>query len=287
MKKRVIYSYIPIPADHQPAKIPQPRERPLHFIPSFIAPHLPTVIVLLFLIVAAVGTNQLDSLFGQPFSQRVAVIAPVGNQPAGILFGPSPARTRHGDPAYRFFEQVAFVRGRRIQVVSQRNTLAVDHHHPLRALAAFGLSDAVAPFFAGAKLPSTNASDQSNWPFSSNSAKKVRQTWSQMSCSSQTRSRLQQVEGLGYCLGKSAHGAPVRRIQRIPSKTLRLSAQGLPPRLDFLSLGSNGSILRHCSSVSFQRCLAILDSLKKPVWESSVYKFFYTLPIVKTKNRLF
>ena len=37
---------------------------------------------------------------------------------------------------------------------SARNTLAVDHHHPLRSLAPLGFSDSCAPFFAGAKLPS-------------------------------------------------------------------------------------------------------------------------------------
>jgi len=31
--------------------------------------------------------------------------------------------------------------------------MAVDHHHPLRSFAPFGLSDTFAPFFAGAKLP--------------------------------------------------------------------------------------------------------------------------------------
>jgi hypothetical protein len=263
MKKRIIHSNISIPADDQSAVITQPRECPLDFIATFIPPHLAAVMILLLLVVAAIGTNQLNSLSGQSLSQRIAVIALVGNQPTRIPFGASTARPWHGNPAYRFFEQFAFARGRRVQVVSQRNTLAVDHHHPLRSLAAFGLSDAIAPFLAGAKLPSAKASDQSNWPFSSNSARKVRQALSQTSCSSQSRSRLQQVEGLGYCLGRSAHGAPVRNIQRIPSKTLRLSAHGLPPRLDVLSLGNSGSIFCHCASVSFQRRLVILDSLKK------------------------
>jgi hypothetical protein len=142
-------------------------------------------------------------------------------------------------------------------VVSQRNTLAVDHHHPLRALAPFGWADAFAPFFAGAKLPSANASDQSIWPFASSSARNARQVSSQTSCSSHNLNRRQQVEGLGYCFGKSAQGAPVRSIQSIPSKTLRLSAQGLPPRPDFWVLGSNGSIFSHCACVSFHRSLAI------------------------------
>jgi hypothetical protein len=113
-------------------------------------------------------------------------------------------------------------------VVSQRNTLAVDHHHPLCALAPAGLADTEPPFLAGAKLPSIKASDQSNCPRWSNSARNARHALSHTPCSSQSFSRRQHVEGLGYSLGKSAHGAPVRKTQRIPSKTLRLSIQGRP-----------------------------------------------------------
>jgi hypothetical protein len=140
-------------------------------------------------------------------------------------------------------------------VVSQRNTLAVDHHHPLRSLAFFGFSHAVAPFFAGAKLPSMKHSLQSNWPRWSSWARKALQRSSQTSCSSQSRSRRQQVEPLAYCLGTSSQGAPVRNTQRIPSNTRRSSTRGLPPRLEGLYRGSNDSIWAHCSSVSFQRFL--------------------------------
>jgi len=146
MKKRTIHRNISIPADRQSAKIAQPRERLFRFIPPFLSPHLPSVIVFPFFVVAMVRTNQLDSLVGQPLTQLIAVIALVSNQPTWIPFGPPSARTRYGDPAYRFFDQVAFARGRRIQAVSQRNTLAGDHHRPLCSLAAFGLSDTVALF---------------------------------------------------------------------------------------------------------------------------------------------
>jgi hypothetical protein len=142
-------------------------------------------------------------------------------------------------------------------VVSQRKTFAVDHHHPLRALAPLGFADTCAPFFAGAKLPSAKASLQSNWPRSSSSARKARQARSHTPCSSQRRSRRQHVDGLGYHRGRSFHGAPVRKIQRIPSKTLRLSIHGRPPRLDRFGLGNNDSICCHCRSVSLQRSLAI------------------------------
>jgi hypothetical protein len=74
-------------------------------------------------------------------------------------------------------------------VFSQRNTLAVDHHHPLRTLAAFGFSDARAPFFAEAKEPSAKVSSQSSLPAASSSPRNARQIVSHKSSSSQSRSR--------------------------------------------------------------------------------------------------
>jgi hypothetical protein len=260
MKESLIDHNVAVPADDQAARIAQPRKRSLYFISPLIPPHFASIVILAFLVIAAVGTNQFNSTFGQAFPQRVAVIASVGDQSIRIFPRSATALSRYGNAFDRSFQERHFRRGRTVQVVSQRNTLAVDHHHPLRALAPLGLADAVAPFFAGAKLPSINASDQSNWPFSSNSARKARQMVSHTSCSSQSRSRLQHVDGLGYSLGKSAHGAPVRSTHRMPSKTLRLSAQGRPPLLDFAGFGSKGSIFFHCLSVSFQRSFAIEKS---------------------------
>jgi hypothetical protein len=133
--------------------------------------------------------------------------------------------------------------------VSQRNTLAVDHHHPLRALAAFGLPDPSAPFFAGAKLPSANASDQSSWPWASSWAKKLRHALSHTPCSSQSRRRRQQVLGDGKRSGRSCHRAPERKIHRMPSKTVRFGMGFGPPRGEALSSGNKGAILSHWASV--------------------------------------
>lgn len=257
MKERIIYDNITIPADNQPTIISQPGKSPLDFITSFITSHFAAIIIFLFLVHASVWANHIDASRLQSFTKAVAVVALVGDQAFGIFSGSSPSLTGHGDIVQRLFEQLDFRWGRTVQVVSQRNTLAVDHHHPLRAFAPFGWADALAPFFAGAKLPSANASDQSIWPLTSSSARNARQASSQTSCCSHNLSRRQQVEGLGYCFGKSAHGAPVRSTQRIPSNTLRLSAHGLPPRFDFFGFGSNGSIFSHCVCVSFHRSLAI------------------------------
>jgi len=257
MKERIINNNIVVPADNKPSKISQPRKSPLNFIATLISPHFASIIILLFLVVAPVGANQVNAFVSQTFTQRVAVATSVGNQSLWFFSRSASALAGHSNIVQRFFEERDFVRGRRVQVVSQRNTFAVDHHHPLRSLAAFGLSDAFAPFFAGAKLPSANASLQSNCPRWSSSERKARHASSHTSSSSQSLSLRQHVEGLGYRLGKSAHGAPVLNIHKMPSNTLRLSAHGLPPRLDFLCFGSNDSIFCHCASVNFHRSLAI------------------------------
>lgn len=258
MKEGIIHSNITIPADNQPAIISQPRKGSLNLIATFVTPELATIIILAFFVITAIRTNQFNTSLSQTLSQRVAIITPVGDQTLGIFPWTSSAWAPDSNIFYRFFEQRDLVRGRRIQVVSYRNTFTVDHHHPLRSFA---------PFFAGAKLPSVNASDQSSCPRWSSSERKALHAFSHTSCSSQSRSLLQQVEALGNCFGRSAQGAPVRSIHKMPSNTLRLSAQGLPPRLDFFGFGSNGSIFSHCACVNFHLCLAI----KKTPFYDQVY----------------
>jgi hypothetical protein len=149
------------------------------------------------------------------------------------------------------------VRGCRVKLLSQRKTLAVDHHHPLRALAPLGFSDFRAPFFAGAKLPSRNDSLQFSCSRPLSSARNARQMVSQTPCSSQSRSRRQQVDGDGNSSGRSCQRAPLRKIQRIPSRTLRSFAGGRPPRQDLRTRGNRGRIFSHWASVSSRPYRAI------------------------------
>jgi len=271
MKKSIIYSNITIPADHQSAIISEPSKCSLNFPTALITSQLAAVIIFLLLVVATVRTNQLNTTQLKSPPQRITIISFVSNQTLGFLARPTSPFSGYSNVIYRFFKELDLRRGRRVQVVSQRNTLAVDHHHPLRSFAPFGLSDASTPFFAGAKQPSAKASDQSSWPRSSSSDRKTLHASNHMSCSSQSFNRRQQVEGLGYLLGISAQGAPVRRIHKIPSKTLRLSAQGLPPFLAFLGFGNNSSIFFHCLSVSFHRSLAIEKLLSTAIYHKSLY----------------
>jgi hypothetical protein len=135
--------------------------------------------------------------------------------------------------------------------------LAVDHHHPLRTLAPLGFSDFRAPFFAGAKLPSRNDSLQSSCSRWFSSARNARQMVSQTPRSSQSRSLRQHVAGEGNSSGKSCQRAPLRRIHKIPSSTLRSSAGGLPPCGRRGRFGSKGRIFSHWASVDSRPYRAI------------------------------
>jgi hypothetical protein len=139
-------------------------------------------------------------------------------------------------------------------LASQRKTLAVDHHHPFRALAPFGGSHGIAPPLAGAKLPSKKVSCQSSVPAASSWARKARHTSNQTPLSSHWRNRRQHVDALGYSVGRSAQGAPVRKIHNTPSSTSRLLRQGRPPCTPVGgNSGNNGPILSHIASV--RNCL--------------------------------
>ena len=156
---------------------------------------------------------------------------------------------------------------------SQRKTLAVCHHHKLRALATLGFADLSAPFLAGTKLPSMKHSAHWICPFSSSSRIKARQSFNHTPCSSHILSRLQQVLGQGYFSGRSFHRAPLRKIHKIPSSTRGLLFQGRPLRFSF---GNNGSISSHCLSV---RYLVRLIGLYPP---TSFYRQKYAVTLVKS-----
>src|SRR6266581_1844149 len=82
------------------------------------------------------------------------------------------------------------------------------------------------------------------------SARNARQILSQTPCSSQSRSLRQQVAGEGNSSGKSCQRAPLRRIHKMPSSTLRSEARGRPPRRHEPGRGSKGRIFSHWASVN-------------------------------------
>src|SRR5215510_13993942 len=177
----------------------------------------------------------------QETANGVVVVPAVADQALGL---PADRLTRE-----RLLEERDLRRGRRVQVCSQRSTRAIDQYHPLGPLAALGFADFGAPFLAGAKLPSMKHSSQRIFWRSLSWLRKARHSVRSTPLSSHCRSRRQHVVELPYRDGSSLQGAPVHRIQRMPSKQRRGSARGRPPRRWRFSRGSCGRIRSHCASV--------------------------------------
>jgi hypothetical protein len=236
-------------ANYQSSEVAQPGEGALDLPATLIAGLNLSKLLTAAFPIPSIRNQQANASLAQLVPQLVRIIRLISNEAFGSGFRAAPALPWHLDGLQGRFGQSYFRRGRRGNGTSQRNTLAVDHHQPLRALPPLGEADAVAPFFAGAKLASIKASSQSRRPSASSRERKVRQIFNQSSCSSQAFSRRQQVDGLGYLLGKSCQGAPVRRIHRIPSKTARLSALGRPPLEPGFSEGNKGAIFNHWLSL--------------------------------------
>ena len=243
-------------ADYQAAKIAQPDEGALDFPPMLVS-RLDFGGRLFVFPVSAVRHQDANPFACQTGPQFVRIISLITDEALGPALWAPTTLPGHFDGFEGLFRQPHF-RGRcRGNGASQRKTLAVDHHHPLRAFAPPGFPDSGAPFFAGAKLASLKASCQSKAPPASNCDRKVRQIFSHSSFSSRRLKGRQQVEGLGYFGGRSCQRTPVRKIHKMPSKTSRLGADGRPPLEPGFSGGSNGAILAHCSSVRNFRIAAI------------------------------
>jgi len=177
------------------------------------------------------------------------------------------------DQIFRHFFQKTGIQGRIYQsdfmgistgcVNGDRKTASVCKAHNFGSFAPFGVAHTIAPFFAGAKLPSIKPSLKSIPPRSLRSlAKAVRILAKTPDSVHRWKCRWQVLLG-GYRSGKSAQGAPVRRIQRIPFTIARESLGGRP---DFpgsaLGFGMYSAIRCHCSFVRSIYHISALNYLK-------------------------
>ena len=129
------------------------------------------------------------------------------------------------------------------------NSLSVRHQHQLGALALLGLANFEDPFFAGEKVPSPIACDQSSRPRPSRSWRSRRHASTMSPASVQSRCRRQHVAGLGKRSGRCFHWEPDRRIQRMPSRHSRGSIRGLPPFGEGSGFSNRSRIRAHWASV--------------------------------------
>src|ERR1035438_6192250 len=234
----------------QAAELTEPGIGSFHDPAALVAPQFAFIFIAPLLVIGPIRRNQFDASLLQSPTQRVGVVAAIGNHALGLLPGAALA-PRDADFGERGFGKRNFTRRGTFQPNSQRKTLTVDQYHPLRALAALGFTDRSAPFFAGAKLPSKKVSSHCSRPSSSNPPSSARQASSQTPSSCQRCKRRQQVEGEGNSSGRKCQAAPVCRIHRMPSKQARFGTGGRP-RLSRrgLGFGSKGSISCHCSSLN-------------------------------------
>lgn len=237
MKKSPVNYYVPIPSDNQTTIVAQPSNRTFYFPSAFVPPQFSTVLHFNSPF-ASIWCNKFYPVFFQLTTKFIRIICFITNQSFRLL----------AQFPNRFIRQFYLMWRGRVQGHSQRNTLAVCHHHELRTLATLGFADFGPPFLAATKLPSIKHSLQSICLFLSNLLIKLRQIFNQIPLSSQSFNLRQQVVGLGYLSGKSFHLAPVLKTHKIPSNTSRLSVQGRPLLFNF---GSSGFIAFHCLSVKY------------------------------------
>jgi hypothetical protein len=237
-------------ADEETAKVTQVSKGAFDFPTLGVTTHRAAIVKRRTPTLSAMRAEQDDAALEQAPAQRITVVSAVGYDPQRPALGSPASGTWDRDARASRFGQGYFRRGSGDKLASQRNTLAVCHHHPLRTFSTFGFTHAEPPFLALAKLPSRKTSSQLSLPWASSSLSKPRQILNQTSRCSHSCRRRQQVLAEGYSAGKSRQRAPLRSTHRIPSKTKRGSLGGRPRCPRRAGLGRSGLILSHCLSLS-------------------------------------
>ena len=221
----------------------EPGKQSLYPLPSCIASQDTAVLCSRFFPISLMGCNQSNTaFFGQLLIKLVAVIRSVTND----FFGNMLKKTS----VQRLINKCYFMRLSTGCVNGDRKTKSVCETHNLSSFAFFGFAHTIAPFFAGAKVPSMKPSLRSIPPRSFRSWASPVSILAKTPDSFHSWKRRWQVLLGGYRSGKSPHGAPVRKIQRMPLSTARQSCGGRP---DFpgwaLGFGIYSAIRCHCSCV--------------------------------------
>ena len=254
------YFLRPLISHYESAKRLQPTVASFYYPSPLIPSHLSSILMRRHSVVAA---SRYDWLYASLHKQRpntVAVISSVSDQP--LRFAAFAIAGLHFDAGKRRFDKLHLRRGSLLQVYSERSTRAIGQYHKLCSLAAFSLPDQRTPFLARMNMPSMKHSSQRTFCWSDNWFKKARQRFSSTSLSAHSARRRWTALFEPYLLGNSLHGAPVQRIHRIPSKHLRSSRGGRPPRRERFRLGKCCLMDSHCLSETARQAMDyLLDSV--------------------------
>ena len=229
--------------NNQTSIVLKPGEQPLHLPPFSKSSQGSTVLRDGHSSISFMRSNQLNAaFFGQSLIQCITVIRSVANH----FFRHMLKKTS----IQRLVNQGYFMRSSAGCVNGDRKTKSVCEAHNFGAFAFFGFAHAIAPFFAGANVPSINPSLRSIPPRSFKSWASSASILAKTPDSVHSWRRRWQVLLGGYRSGRSAHGAPVRNIQRIPLRTDRKSCGGRPDVPGWaLGFGKYSAIRSHCSFV--------------------------------------
>ena len=230
--------------NNQSPEVLKPGKQALNLPSAPVTPQFPAVLGSRFFPSSTVRCDHFNTAFIEKLIVKfIAVVSFIANQLIRRI--PSKAAVYSGLDKLYLMGRSAF------NVSGDRKTSSVCDCHDLGAFAALCLADSKTPFFAGAKLPSMNASRISILPRSFRSSTSSWAMRRKTPCRTHCWNRRWHVWYGGYRCGRSFHGAPVRRIQRIPFITLR-GSRALRPLGSLAGVKDKimGSIRFHCSFVS-------------------------------------
>jgi len=231
-------------ADNKAPKILDPGKKTFDLPSAKITPKLSAILGFLFAPFLAMRRDHFNPAIIQKFLiKAIAVVCFIPNEPVRRMLGETAV---DGCLHQRYFMgRSAF------HVSGDRKTSSVCDCHDLGALATLCLADSKTPFFAGTKVPSMKASRISIPPRSYRSCASSWVIRAKTPWRTHCWNRLWHVWYGGYLGGKSFQGAPVLKIQKIPSMTWRGSRARRPRgSLGGVAESIMGSIRFHCSSVS-------------------------------------
>lgn len=243
----------------QSAKVLKPGVGPLDNPSVFVPPQLPSILVSRNCIVSTRRDDRLDAALDQQCSEFVTVIGSISDQ--SLRFALSALAGFHFDVVQGGLCQFHFRRGSLLHVYSERSTRAIGQYHELCSLAAFSLPDHGAPFLARMNIPSIKHSSHLTFCSSESWFKKARHRFRRTSFSAHSLSLRLTVLLVPYFSGNSLQGAPVHKIQSMPSKHFRSSAGGRPPFRLGRRFGNCSLTSSHCLSVNDRQAMVTLPGL--------------------------
>ena len=138
-------------SNDKPSEVLKPGKEPFDLPSSAVRSQLPSILGFRFLAPLTMWRDHFNLAFiKQSLIKAITVIGFVADQLVWSILGKA--------SVYGCFNQFHFMGRSAFNVSGDRNTRSVCDCHDLGSFAALCLADSKTPFFAGAKVPSMNAS---------------------------------------------------------------------------------------------------------------------------------